>query len=685
MREKLLALRKRTVEGAKAAASALWVPGLLVALNLGIVWRLLTSPFIDQLGSLEGVFMTLAQYIKANGAGYGWFPLWWSGMPLHRTYPLGLPETVALFSTLSGLPVPVLYHATIAVAYALGAAAFYFLALTMTGNRKTAFATGLAYTLFSPSTFLSWAVHTDAGGFFALRRFQVLTHYGEGPDITGYMLVMLALGLLHLALKKRTAVSAMMAMLAMATVPTVSWSSLRLLGLAGGVYLLALGWKQFTKSLARLLAMLAGAAALASPFALPSTMRVAFRANNPFAAGQAGGLVAGLGIVLLLAGLIGLRIWTGRQKWPLEKRFTALFVFATAWIVLPAQWAGVRMMQRAEQYHIALEIALWLAVAVFVPGLAIWNKRADWARWAMIGLAVAFCGQTIHARLYADGLTQTVKMNRTLEYQSARFAELTLARGRVLAEGSQSNWMNLFSGTPQMTGCCEQSLTNPVYFAAQALLRNGHGTEAESAELSLLWLKAFAVKAVAIGGPKSRAYYKPFQFPNEFKGKLNAIYHSGDDAMYLVPERAPSLARVVKTGDLVQHAPESGTDVKELRTFVAALDDERLPVANFHWTGRNTATAFAVMEQGQAMSVAESWDPGWTATVDGAPAKLYADGLGLIAVEPHCDGACEIRLSWAPDKEPQVALGASIAALVIGLALVLWEWNKQNFGLKPGW
>jgi hypothetical protein len=115
----------------------------------------------------------------------------------------------------------------------------------------------------------------------------------------------------------------------------------------------------------------------------------------------------------------------------------------------------------------------------------------------------------------------------------------------------------------------------------------------------------------------------------------------------------------------VRHAPDDGIDVTELRPFVQALDDPSLPVARFHWQGSNATLISGVASRGQAVSVAINYDPGWTASVAGRAVPLHADGLGLIAIEPGCDGPCEIQMRWTPGWEPAFVLGAFGLALAI--------------------
>ena len=352
----------------------------------------------------------------------------------------------------------------------------------------------------------------------------------------------------------------------------------------------------------------------------------------------------------------------------------------TGWTTLTAYWAGVRIISQAERYHIDMEMALFVAAAVLVPGMALWKKHPELRRWALVAVVVACSVQAWHGRRYAREMAKPLKMNATLEYQTGRFFELGLNQGRVLAQGTQAFWMNLFTETPQLAGCCDQSVKNKGHFTAQWLLRYGYRTDEESAEDSLLWLKAYAVRAVAMGGAGSRGYYKSFAFPYRFRGRLETIYEDGDDAIYQVPERAPGLARVVMPEDLVKHPPDNGIDVKELRAFVAALDDERLPIASFRWSDTNTAEVSAVMERGQAVEMAVTWDPGWSATVEGRPVAVRQDGLGFIALEPECAGTCNIEMTWSAGWEPRMAIGLAVLALMTGLGLVARELENKLQG-----
>jgi len=50
---------------------------------------------------------------------------------------------------------------------------------------------------------------------------------------------------------------------------------------------------------------------------------------------------------------------------------------------------------------------------------------------------------------------------------------------------------------------------------------------------------------------------------------------------------------------------------------------------------------------------------------------VQKDGLGFMAIEPHCSGTCEVQIQWSAGWEPRIALG--IAFLTIALALGWWR------------
>ena len=241
--------------------------------------------------------------------------------------------------------------------------------------------------------------------------------------------------------------------------------------------------------------------------------------------------------------------------------------------------------------------------------------------------------------------------------------------------GSTSFWANAFTATPQVTGCCLQSLISTQPLISSYLIFAGYRDDAESADYALLWLKANAAQAVALGGANSRDAYRDFRYPYRFKGRLPLLWSDGDDFIYRIPERVPGLARVVRGADIVRHPPASGIDVAELRPFVSALDDPALPGASFAWEDANTARVGGVLAAGQALSVAVAWDPGWSATVNGRPIPVHADGLALIALEPNCAGVCEVRLHWSPGPEPGIALAIALLALT---GIAIWSFTARS-------
>jgi uncharacterized membrane protein YfhO len=142
-----------------------------------------------------------------------------------------------------------------------------------------------------------------------------------------------------------------------------------------------------------------------------------------------------------------------------------------------------------------------------------------------------------------------------------------------------------------------------------------------------------------------------------------------------VPERVPGLARVVRSSDLIRHPPENGIDVPELRPFVAALDDPTLPIVKTTWMGPNTARMDGVLSPDHVISVAMNFDKGWTATANGREVPARRDGLGFIAIEPRCAGACEVELRWSAGWEPRIAWMFALAALGV---LIFHCWREHT-------
>src|SRR6202022_4182757 len=104
---------------------------------------------------------------------------------------------------------------------------------------------------FSPSLLLR-AIRPDGGGMWNALRLQRLVVYGEGPNILGLALCMIALAAFHRGVIRKTAISTTTAALAMATVPATNWPATVELVLGLVCYLAAHPSKQLRPSLVRI-------------------------------------------------------------------------------------------------------------------------------------------------------------------------------------------------------------------------------------------------------------------------------------------------------------------------------------------------------------------------------------------------------------------------------------------------
>ncbi len=649
-------------------------PLFLFVLNLFVCARLLHTEYIDQLPSIEGVFIGLERYIQAHWPTYDWFGLWYGGMPFTRVYQPALHYVVAIASSLTGLSTASAYHIVIAITYSLGGVTFYLLARALTRDTVTAFVGGLLFSLFSPSVLFVPVIRIDAGGLWHARRFQALAVYGEGPNVTGLMLAMFALAVVHYALTRKTPLATCLAALAVAAVPATSWPATVALVTALLCYVLALSLAELTPALARLLVIGIGAFCFASPFAPPSTIFGTFAQANLMDDAPTPGPGRWIALGLMVLAIVVLLAITAWLKTPFALRFPLVWFLLTGWIVITASAFGIRVIPYPVRFHLAMEIPLLIAFSI----CAVWAVRRwpSFQRCATVALVIFCCIQTWNYRQYVHSIVHPLEIQKTAEYQMGRWCDAHMHGQRIFTRGTFGFWMNAFTETPQVSGFFDQSITNFEDRVTSYVVSAGYNSDRESADVSLLWLKAWAAGAIQIGGPKTANVYHDFQFPDRFKNVLPLVWSMGDDYIYTVPERTPGLARVVRRRDPVQHRPVNGVDLAELRPFVAALDDPSLPQSKFEWQGTNNARITGSLASDQVYSVAINYDPGWTAMRNGQPVPLHPDGMGMIVLDPGCSGNCEVQMHWSQRWEPPFVISMFLLALHGSAA---WCWLSFSY------
>jgi hypothetical protein len=210
---------------------------------------------------------------------------------------------------------------------------------------------------------------------------------------------------------------------------------------------------------------------------------------------------------------------------------------------------------------------------------------------------------------------------------------------------------------------------------AQFVIFSGDASGAANAPYSILWLKAFGVRAIAVSGPHSPEYWRPFGHPTKFDGVLPVLWHEDDTTIYSVPS-SPSLAHAMRPESLAPSKHTAAPDDEALRRYVAALERPSSS-ASFEWRGANQAAIGARLEPGEVVSTQVTYDRGWRASVNGAPRAVYRDGFGFLAVRANCAGDCRVDLVYDGGLEANLCRTVSLAALLLSCAFAV-GWPRRN-------
>jgi hypothetical protein len=642
---------------------------VLVGINFYIALDLFHVEWTRYLGSSAGAFIGIARFAMKNWADLTWYPLWYGGIPYQNTYPPLFHLTVAAVATLLRISPAQAYHAVCGAVYCLGPVTLFWMAYRLSGHRGRSFVAALLYSLISPSLLLSRALRDDTGGALAPRRFYGMVFYGDSPHIAALALLPVAIILLHRALTKRTPGSMALAAAALAAPPLTNWLGGFALAFSVAAYLIA----QSSSAREWLRCVLIGFAAYAaaSPWIPPSTLN-AIRTNSywmsPSNHVEPRQLLYWLPLLASLAVLLN---GFHRLRPTPTLRFAMLLTLFAGWITMAALWFGIIMIPQPDRYHIELDIALCLLVPF---GLAeLYGLLPRPVRWGLIAVLILFGVVQVKAwRRYARDLSQPGDLQATLEYRSARWLEQHLPNTRVMDPGSSHVFLNALTDVPQLSGGFDQGITNIMVPNTIHLFYKGSNQIDRNAEVTILLLKALGVGAVMVGGPNSKDFFRPQEYPERFAASgLPELWREGDDAIYGIPSRSNSLAHVIAPADLVRIRPFVPSGMDEVRKYVAALENSAYPLAEFIWLNAHQARVVAGLSKGQVLSVQVSYQAGWHASVSGQPRRVFADGLGLMVIEPECGGHCVVDLTYDGGLEMTVARIVSYLTILLGIGWVL--------------
>jgi hypothetical protein len=642
---------------------------VLLGINFYIALDLFHVEWTRCIGSSAGAFVGIARFAMKNWPDLTWYPLWYGGIPYQNTYPPLFHLTVAAVAALLRISPERSYHAVCGAVYCLGPLTLFWMAYRLSGHRGRSFVAALLYSLVSPCLLLSRALRDDTGGTLAPRRFYGIVFYGDTPHIAALALLPVAIVLLHRALTKRTPGSMALAAIALAAPPLTNWLGGFALAFSVAAYLIAHSCS--AREWLRCVLIGVAAYAVASPWIPPSTLN-AIRTNSywmsPSNHVEPRQLLYWLPLFASVAALL---YAFHRLRFAPTLRFALLLTLFAGWITMAMLWFGIIMIPQPDRYHIELDIALCLLVPF---GLAeLYRRMPKPVRCGLIAIMILFGVIQARAwRRYARDLSQPFDLPSTLQYKSARWLEQHLPNTRVMDPGSSHVFLNALTDVPQLSGGFDQGITNIMVPNTIHLFYKGSNQIDKNAEVTILLLRALGVGALMVGGPNSRDFFRPQEYPERFAASgLPELWCEGDDVIYGIPSRSRSLAHVVAPGELVRIRPFVPSGMDEVRRYVAALENPEYALAEFTWLNPHQATAVAELSRGQVLSVQISHHAGWHAAVNGQPRRVYADGLGLMVVEPECAGHCIVSLTYDGGLEMTVVKIVSYLTILLGIGWVL--------------
>ena len=627
-----------------------------------------THKYTDQWRSIESTFISDARFLAAHWPHPRWQPLWYTGTRFDYIYPPALRYGTAALSKIFGWWTVKAYHFYTIFFYCVGIAGVYLLVRAGRRSRMAAVLSALAAGLMSPSLLLFRNMRDDAGPWHVPVRFGVLIRYGEGPHITALCLLPIALAFAwHAVEAKRPRSLALAAIFCAAVVSNNFYGATSL-----AILFPLLLWSFFVTRGAKTVVFPALsipllAYGLTAFWLSPSYLRVTL--HNMQYVSEKGNSWSGIvaAVTAIVFGLVSYKLAKSRPERAWAVFIVGALVFFTLNVV-GNHFLNFRVMGEPGRLIPELDLVIILALALVFEWL--WLRPGPWLKILVAVLVIVpFASTRYYVKHGRHVIENWPNYQSRVEYRVTDWLSKNMPDARVLPSGTVRFWFDAWHDLAELGGGSEQGLLNPIVPNANAELEIGANPEA-----AFLWMKAMAVDAVYIAGPKSEEPYKD-GLNHERYLTLPLLFDDGQgNTIYSGSRRWGARARVVNTTKLAAvQPPQTNDDLNCLRPYVDAVENGPDAPVTIERPSTDEMVLHAKFDAGQSLLVQETLDPGWRASVDGKPLPIRNDVMGFMVVDPPA-GDHTVRLDFPMPMENRVGWGlTALTVLALGVLAVRKE------------